>query len=598
MINKAAILPIDFSKPWWHVFWQQKKLFFTITCWIILDDSTLTFLPVVVGWVFVQQSFIFLFFVVASYVLIEVCGLFFYNPPLNKVYAQMHESFRYNAYKHLLGIDPIFHTQRSSGIIIGKIQRTTQAYYNLTDVLLDDIVPFIVEVSTVMISLLVINVYLGILGIISIVITSTLFCIVAIRTTSAIEELSNKADDTASQLTAESLAQLQFIRAVFMSNEIRKNIFDAAIHVINTSIKLWTIYAWVRSIFIVFFWTVFGILIAFLIHLVQQQQLSPVLATTLVIMYLRGTKGIFSLDQKIKTIVTTYRRIKDFYAFARVFGKQTFPVFPEDIEQPVVAQPTTMTEIFFDKITFAYPHQEYIFYENSLNLLVDATKINKLYGIIGPSGLGKTTFISILGGQLKPQDGNVFINGVDIYTADDAIRRKLIAMQGQIATSMRGSLRFNLLFGLPHEHMQNDAMLIKLLQAVGLWQIFEYKEGLDTLVGEGGMNLSGGQRQRLNFANLFLRANFYKPALILIDEPTSSLDELSEKAITTMIEQLASKSVTFVIAHRLKTLEDAYKILDFSLLWSDNIFEFCTPEELKKKSEYYRQLLTGRQSLE
>ena len=104
------------------------------------------------------------------------------------------------------------------------------------------------------------------------------------------------------------------------------------------------------------------------------------------------------------------------------------------------------------------------------------------------------------------------------------MRRSLIAQQGQIASSLRGSLRYNLLFGLPEEkiHHYTDAYLMEILERVGLWAIFEAKNGLDTLIGEGGLTISGGQRQRLNFASLYLRANAYNPALILMDEPTSS----------------------------------------------------------------------------
>ena len=84
----------------------------------------------------------------------------------------------------------------------------------------------------------------------------------------------------------------------------------------------------------------------------------------------------------------------------------------------------------------------------------------------------------------------------------------------------------------------------------------------------------------------------------MIDEPTSSLDEISEKAITEMIEELASVSVTIVIAHRLKTLEDAHGILDFSLLEPGVTLKFLDRKDLKDQSNYYCQLLAGTQSLE
>src|SRR5581483_3223958 len=93
--------------------------------------------------------------------------------------------------------------------------------------------------------------------------------------------------------------------------------------------------------------------------------------------------------------------------------------------------------------------------------------------------------------------------------------------------------------------------------------------------------------------NLYLRAKYFKPALILIDEPTSSLDEVSEKAITNMINELAQDAITFVIAHRLNTLEQAIGILDFSLIYAEKNMLFHTRNELYNLSPYYKKLVDG-----
>jgi ATP-binding cassette subfamily B protein len=124
------------------------------------------------------------------------------------------------------------------------------------------------------------------------------------------------------------------------------------------------------------------------------------------------------------------------------------------------------------------------------------------------------------------------------------------------------------------------------------------KDGLNTSLGEGGLNLSGGQRQRLNFAGLYLRACYYKPLLILIDEPTSSLDELSEAAITQMITELSSMSVTLVVAHRLKTLEDAKGLIDLSLIGQDQEIVPYTAAELYKRSAYFKALKENKIALD
>jgi ABC-type multidrug transport system fused ATPase/permease subunit len=255
------------------------------------------------------------------------------------------------------------------------------------------------------------------------------------------------------------------------------------------------------------------------------------------------------------------------------------------------------------ELHFNYGESTQVFENHSIDLEVESTQKNKLYGIIGPSGTGKTTLLSIFGGQLNPSQGEILINDVNIYQVTDNVRRSLIALQMQTATSLRGKLRQNIIFGLPEttdgaEPLYTDEELIELLKKVGLWGIFKDKDGLETLIGEGGLNLSGGQRQRLNFAGLYLRAKHYNTQLILIDEPTSSLDEISEKAITEMINELAEQALTLVVAHRLKTLEEAVAIFDSSLISQEKQLGFYTREELLVKSQYFRDLMSGKAVLE
>jgi ATP-binding cassette, subfamily B, bacterial PglK len=259
------------------------------------------------------------------------------------------------------------------------------------------------------------------------------------------------------------------------------------------------------------------------------------------------------------------------------------------------------TTIQIQNLNYQFPNTNSpVFSNNSLSLIetIDSnTPQQHLYGIIGPSGVGKTTLLSILGGQLKPDVGQILINEQDIYTIIDTERRQLIAYQLQTATNLRGNVRTNLVFGIYNHNQQQeftDDYLIDLLQQVGLWNIFIDKDGLDTIIGEGGLNLSGGQRQRLNFASLYLRATYYKPAIVLIDEPTSSLDEISEKSITHLISQLATQSLVLVVAHRLVTLRQAKGIIDLSNINPHDTIQALDHATISKQSQYFQDLENNR----
>jgi ATP-binding cassette subfamily B protein len=286
-----------------------------------------------------------------------------------------------------------------------------------------------------------------------------------------------------------------------------------------------------------------------------------------------------------------YTAAQDLFKAMREFGVQTIPVFDEQLVS--VTKENRLTIDACD-LLFSYSSAK-MFDRHCLSLHADSVQSNKLYGLIGPSGVGKTTLLSILGGQLRPFEGTVKINDIDIYTVGDATRRQLIALQGQVATNVKGSVRDNILFGLPGNHDFSDTYILSILEKVGLKRVIDGHQGLETMLGlgEGALNLSGGQKQRLNFAALYLRAKFYNPVLILIDEPTSSLDDISEMAVTSMIHELASSAITLVIAHRLRTIEQAVGLIDLSLLSESQKIRIYSSEELEAHSSYYRRLLQG-----
>jgi ATP-binding cassette, subfamily B, bacterial len=405
-----------------------------------------------------------------------------------------------------------------------------------------------------------------------------------------------KSEDRVKNIGLENLAQMTLIRSTFAGNEANRKLRHVTQKSMYVERASWSTFYLLNMIMRMLYFGMLFFLILYLFSMIKGGVVTPIIATSLIITFFNGTYDITKVGRRVYWFVTHIDRVKDLFTFLSTFGKQTFPVLGEHhFELPLNKKGNTSIEA--KKLKFRYNVNAQIFNDHSLILTIPYTQKNKLYGIIGPSGVGKTTLLSILGGQLKPQEGTVTLNGIDIYSIDDYARRTLITIQNQTASTMRGTVRYNLLFGMPQnknkKQVYSDEELNTVLKKVGLWKIFKEKEGLETFIGEGGFTISGGQRQRFNFASVYLRAKYYEPILILMDEPTSSLDEVSETAITDMISELAHNAATFVIAHRLHTIKDAAGLLDISLIKETKKMRFYPPETLKNKSHYYQNLLKG-----
>lgn len=180
----------------------------------------------------------------------------------------------------------------------------------------------------------------------------------------------------------------------------------------------------------------------------------------------------------------------------------------------------------------------------------------KFIGIMGPSGAGKTTFIDILLGLLKPSSGQILCDGIDINKNIRSWQVNLAYVPQDIYL-IDGSVAENIALG----ENKDDIDMALLNQVMSMAELSDFvlalPEGIDTFVGERGVKLSGGQRQRIGIA----RALYQKPELLILDEATSALDNDTEKSITDTILKLKGQITIIAIAHRLSTLAECdYKI--------------------------------------
>ncbi|HYX68562.1 MAG TPA: ABC transporter ATP-binding protein [Terriglobales bacterium] len=218
---------------------------------------------------------------------------------------------------------------------------------------------------------------------------------------------------------------------------------------------------------------------------------------------------------------------------------------PEIADAPhPVRVPRARGGVTFDRVSFRYPNSDTGLRDVSFTVS-PGTRV----GIVGPTGAGKTTLINLLARFYDPNSGVVRLDGVDLrrYKLEDLRRQFAIVLQEPMLFST--SIAENIAYGRPSA---SDEDIVEAARAASADDfIRRLRQGYDTPVGEGGAQLSGGERQRISLARAFLRNS---PILIL-DEPTSSVDTKTEAAIMEATETLMRGRTTFMIAHRLSTLK-------------------------------------------
>lgn len=589
-VSNPHIFPIDFGNPWWQLILKQKQLYFLIISAAALQQIFVTLTPFLVAMIFEKGSLEFLLLIFAAWFLIDGFQLWT-RRKTPKFQLQCIYSIYQNAHSYFLSVDPQYHVHRSSGAVLGKIDRAARGYEEFLDHITDELTPLVMGTLTAIALMFAYSLVLAMIMISFIVAIliggyffSKYFC-------QPQEKEFIQSDDAFRTTAVENLAQVQLIRAAFATDFRLDQIKDKIQENIKKEGALWLSYISTFSILAILYLASLLVLSIYLMGQVKQESLATITAIALFLSYTQGTRPLVASIRIFRKLNRSLASIRDLFVFIPHFGKQNIPIDTSAQFEPVG------NEIEASQIKFDYGKVQ-LFNDHSLLLNPSKIQTNKLYGIIGPSGSGKSTLLSILGGQQIPHSGTVKINGVDIYKVGDSQRRELIALQGQISSNLQGTIKSNLLLGMPHHHPFVDEDLLKILDDVGLSLILEKHEGLQTKIGEQGLNLSGGQRQRLNFASLYLRASYYRPALILIDEPTSSLDEISEAKITAMLLMLARSAVTLVIAHRLKTVEYAAGLIDLSLITQEREIKAYSSEELMRHSDYYRMLMEGKVALD
>lgn len=241
---------------------------------------------------------------------------------------------------------------------------------------------------------------------------------------------------------------------------------------------------------------------------------------------------------------------------------------------PLVAKGARLT---FDNIKFRYPEGREVF--NNLNIDI---KPGQRVGLVGRSGGGKSTLLTLLQRFHDVDDGRILIDGQDIARITQESLRQAIATVPQDTALFNRSLLENIRYGRP-DASDDEVWAAAVASRCNLF-IEKMPQGLDTMVGDRGLMLSGGQRQRISIARAFLK----NAPILLLDEATSALDSESEEAIRAAFERLMEGRTVIAIAHRLSTLRSFDRII---VLNSGRAIEDGSPDSLIERDGHYRKLI-------
>ncbi|MDE4455128.1 ABC transporter ATP-binding protein [Psychrobacter sp. DAB_AL62B] len=316
------------------------------------------------------------------------------------------------------------------------------------------------------------------------------------------------------------------------------------------------------------------VLVLIKVHSGNLGEVLPILAVYALAAFklLPALQQIYSSLSVIKGNVAAFEAVKD--DLQRSLENQKIVS-----EASIVPSINLYQNIALNDIAFSYPGKDRAAVDG-VNMSIP---VNSVIGLVGSSGSGKSTLIDLLLGLLTPQQGGIYVDNIRITADNKRAWQDLLGFVPQSIFLSEGSIAENIAFGIPAKDISLK-QVNKALNLASLTELVEQlPEGINTKVGERGVQLSGGQRQRIGIA----RALYHEAEVLVFDEATSALDGITEKIVMDAIHEFSGQKTIIMIAHRLKTVEkcDLIYFMEYG-----KIIDYGTYQELVVRNVKFKEM--------
>lgn len=468
----------------------------------------------------------------------------FINFQGDKLGLKVYQYFFSDVYAHLLQLPLNFHKSKKSGEQVEKLQRAADNLWDIVSEVVFSLLPSFLTTATALI-LMFFNEWRLSLFLCLILAAYTLATIIKTKPIVMAQKVIRQAwEKTFGNIydTASNIETVKHnVREELEKKTINKN-FDFVTNKVVWFFSHWrALSAWQNNIQGIGFVLIFGLSLFFLLR--------GEITAGLLVTFVGYVNLVF---RPFNQLANNYRHVQQ----SMVTVGRAIKLF--EIESELYGQGIKLKQINgqieFKNVNFAYEDNK------SKQVLVNVNFIAKpgeTLALVGESGTGKTTLLSLISRYYQPQKGKILLDNTNIKDLNLEFLRQQISIVPQEISLFNDTLKKNISYAKSNA---TDAEIIAALKAAHAWEFVEkFPKKLNQKVGERGIKLSTGQKQRIAIARAIIR----NKKILILDEATSALDSVSEKLVQEALKNLISNRTTFIIAHRLSTIVEADKILVF-----------------------------------